>query len=100
MREMRFHPEANIEMLESAHFYNIECPGLGQQFIDSVEDCLIVILSNPLIGRKEANDTQSQKLVRFPFRTFYLVTNKIIWIVAVTHLCREPNYWTERLSKL
>jgi toxin ParE1/3/4 len=91
-----FHPAANSEFLDSAKFYERQCEGLGAEFIDCIEDCRDRILRNPEIGRPEVADCRSMKTDRFPFRLFYQIEPDRIWIVAVAHLSRSPNYWSDR----
>jgi hypothetical protein len=38
------------------------------------------------------------KILRgFPYSLFYVVEQKLIWILAVAHQSRLPGYWTDRL---
>jgi hypothetical protein len=36
---------------------------------------------------------------RFPYGVIYQVTDEEVFIIAVMHLNREPNYWKNRETK-
>ena len=48
-----FHPEAYEEMLESARFYETRSEGLGEDFLDAVEEVTRSIQQFPKAGRIE-----------------------------------------------
>ena len=98
MNRAVLHSEANREFLNSARRYEKEVVGLGGDFIDCVEECRNRILENPVIGRPESAGCRSLKTRRFPFRLFYLMESDRIWIVAVAHLSRRPEYWRDRVE--
>lgn len=47
MKSVRFHPEAEAEMSDSARWYNAQQPGLGTRFLASVQDSVNRICLNP-----------------------------------------------------
>jgi len=42
-----FHPEAEVELIESAAYYESEVPGLGRRFWRAVSEALDVMMENP-----------------------------------------------------
>lgn len=38
-------------------------------------------------------------LHRFPYAVFFEIEEKEIWVVAVVHTSRRPDFWRERLSR-
>ena len=48
-QEIEFHPEARLELAESAEWYEDKKPGLGDEFINEVDEKLKQILKK---GRK------------------------------------------------
>jgi len=98
MKPVKFHPLAESEMISSAGFYEERRPFLGDEFLDSIDETLAEIQSIPEMGKPERSQTRSWKVKRFPFRIFYRIGIDRIWIVAVAHLSRKPNYWLDRID--
>jgi hypothetical protein len=89
---------AENELVESARFYEERRELLGENFLDAVGETLGKIQANPEFGQPGKFGTRSWKVKRFPFRLVYLEQSDQIWMVAVAHLSRKPNYWLERLD--
>lgn len=98
MKPVAYHRLAESELVASARFYERRREFLGDNFLNLVEDTLVKIQTNPDLGRPGKFHTRSWKTSRFPFRIVYLEQPERIWIVAVAHLSRKPNYWSERLE--
>ena len=98
MKPVKYHRLAESELVESAMFYESRREFLGDSFLDLVDEALSKIQGSPDIGRPGKFRTRSWKVSRFPFRIVYLEQPERIWIVAVAHLSRKPNYWLERLD--
>jgi hypothetical protein len=98
MKFVTYHRLAENEMIESAAFYECRRSFLGERFLDAIEMTAEWIQKSPDIGRPGKFRTRSWKVRRFPFRIVYLAQIERIWIVAVAHLSRKPDYWLERLD--
>ena len=92
-----FHPEASEEMLESARFYEKKSAGLGSDFLAAVEDTTRRILELPTLGRIEKGDIRRGLVPGFPFTILYESHEDRIFIAAVMHQRRRPDYWLKRL---
>lgn len=76
-----FHPDALVELEQTASYYDAREAGLGTRFIDSPESlrgCLTHV---------------------FPHGILYTIEQDHILILAVMHCSREPGYWKDRLGK-
>lgn len=98
MKPAAYHRLADNELAESAAFYEHRREFLGEAFLDAVDETLAKIQNHPELGHPGKSGTRSWKTKRFPFRIVYLEQPDRIWIVAVAHLSRKPNYWLERLD--
>ena len=98
MKPVAYHRLADIELAESSVFYERRREFLGEAFLDAVDETLSKIQNNSELGHPGKFGTRSRKLRRFPFRIVYLEQPDRIWIVAIAHLSRKPNYWLERLD--
>jgi plasmid stabilization system protein ParE len=99
MKSVKYHRLAENELIESARFYERRRTYLGEAFLDRIEESLAQIQTNPDWGRAGKLRSRSWKVLRFPFRIIYLEQPDRIWIVAVAHLSRKPDYWSTRLDQ-
>ncbi len=91
-----FHPEAKTEMFESAVYYQDKSPGLGFDFINDIENTIIDVERFPFSGVL-IEDGIRRKLVRkFPFAVLYKINGIEIYILAIMHLNKKPEYWKNR----
>lgn len=98
MKRVAYHRLAAAELVESDCCYDQRRPGLGDQFLRSVEAVQELIRAQPQLGRRGLLDTLSFRTKRFPFRVVYELQPDRIWIVVVAHLSRRPGYWARRLA--
>ena len=98
MKPVAYHRLADNELVGSARFYERRREFLGEIFLDAVGETLVKIQTHPEFGQPGKFSTRSWKVKRFPFRIVYLEQPDRIWMVAVAHLSRKPNYWLERLD--
>jgi len=92
-----FHPEATRELLKSARFYEEQSPGLGQEFLDTIERAVEVLQEYPEAGTPFWGPTRRYLVQRFPFGIIYHVHHSRILLYAIMHVQRRPGYWVDRL---
>ena len=91
-----FHPEARLEYLEGAAFYEGRRTGLGAAFTIEVEAAIERILQNPGSWGVTEQDVRRCLTHTFPYGVLYTIEREHILIVAVMHLHRKPGYWRNR----
>lgn len=92
-----FHPEAELELYEAALRYETEVPKLGRRFGDEVERVIQLLLEHPEMGARIDKDLRHFVLRKFPFSVVYAIAGEIVYIVAIAHGSREPQYWQPRV---
>lgn len=90
------HPEAEFEFLEAAARYETEVPGLGERFGDEVERAIDLLVEHPEIGARVQGEIRHFVLERFPFSIIYAAVPGLVYILAVAHHSRDPEYWSRR----
>lgn len=95
--KITFHPEAELELIEAAVFYDGQVPGLGGQLEAEVRRITSLLLENPEIGLLVDSQRRKFGLTRFPFSLIYVVSTDNICILAVAHQKRRPGYWQNRV---
>jgi len=93
---IEFSPEAKLEFEDGARYYERQVPGLGGRFRADVRDALVRLRNWPLAAPVERGDIRRMILSRFPYKLLYSVEADLIYVVAVAHLHRAPDYWIER----
>jgi plasmid stabilization system protein ParE len=95
---LEFHPEAELELIESAVYYEKQVPGLGERFESEIRYATDLLLDQPEIGPLVIPDLRKFILTRFPFTLYYSITAYVIRIEAVAHQSRRPGYWKPRVD--
>ena len=99
MKPVVFHPDAKAEMLAAGDYYDACCPGLGREFTDRVEDALARMSERPQsFAVHESSGSRKCVVDRFPYRIFFIERREDMWVVAVAHASRRPDYWNDRLD--
>ena len=96
MRKVRFHPEADTEMVEASVYYESQQLDLGKRFLSSVQDGINKIQINPRLYPIVESDVRRCLTRTFPFGILFRLISDQIVIMAIMHLHRDPNYWKER----
>ena len=98
MTPVEFHPEAEAEMRATAQWYEARSTGLGQLFLNAVDVATATIAANPEAFGFAGPDIRRHLVRRFPFGILYRAERDRVYILAVAHSRREPNYWKHRLE--
>lgn len=93
---VNFHPDAAAELEEAFDYYEDCQIGLGKQLIQEVETATQLVQDYPLAWAIVGGSVRRMLIRRFPFGLLYSVNQNEIFILAVMHLNREPNYWKNR----
>lgn len=93
----RFHPEAQIEMIKAAEYYERQQLDLGKRFLLNIQEKIRHIRLNPFIYSSLESNLRKCRLDKFPYGIIFRSTKKEIAIIAVVNLKRKPGYWKERL---
>lgn len=97
MKPVVFDSEARAELRQSATYYESQRPGLGDDLMEEVERGLRRIEQLPRsLPSHGTTGLRKCILKRFPFTIFFLELDDRIWIAAVAHQRRRPNYWAHR----
>ena len=92
-----FSLEARWEFEEGERYYNRQTPGLGNNFRLEVRHALTRLKSWPLSCPVERGEIRRLLLSRFPYKLLYSVEPNHLFIIAVAHLHRAPEYWVDRI---
>lgn len=88
--------EAEEELAESINFYEEIEAGLGLRLKEDVRNAIRWIASNSSVPRLRRTGYQRVNLPVFRHYIAYFVEDDTIWILAIAHSARRPDYWISR----
>jgi plasmid stabilization system protein ParE len=95
----RFLSPAEEEMTAAALFYDAASSGLGNDFLDDVQQAINSLSAYPQAGEAVAPRLRRMLLHRFPFSAIYSVETDVILVIAIAHHGRRPRYWQSRVDR-
>ncbi|MDG4476363.1 type II toxin-antitoxin system RelE/ParE family toxin [Thiovibrio frasassiensis] len=98
MMRVIFSPEARREFEEAERYDNRQAPRLGNEFRTEIKEALPRVQTWPLSCPVEQGDIRRLTLSRFPYKLLYSVENDQIYLIAIAHQHRKPEYWIDRTS--
>lgn len=96
MTQVLFRPAAIADIEEARGWYELQRPGLGQAFLESVDSVVAAVLENRRMSPVLHRDTRRALLRRFPFGLFYRLVEDRVVVVACLHAKRDPKTWRSR----
>lgn len=91
--QLEFAPEARVEIIQAAAWYNERGTGLGQRFVLEVDRTIERILQHPLAWTEIEAGVRRALVQKFRYAIYYTVQGTSIRIHAVTHQRRRPGSW-------
>ena len=88
--------EARSEISDARRWYERQCEGLGQDFINILDSCFTSIQQNPKMYSIVYRNIRRAHLRRFPYGVFYFLDKETIVVLAVFHASRNPQQWRKR----
>jgi len=88
---------AQLELDDASEYYELEMPGLGARFREEVKRGIRRIRAYPDAWAKEKDDVRRCLLHKFPYKILYSIEENYIYIIAIAHFHRCPDYWIDRI---
>lgn len=91
--KIRFTPSARIQFLSALAYIRRDKPDAALRFRRRAETVLTRLVKFPESGRviPEFPELPQRDVVVAPYRFFYRVKGKVVWIVGVWHGAQIPN---------
>lgn len=87
---------AKQELDDAVNYLEMEFEGLGESFKNEVRLAVERIRKHPLAWSTERGDVRRCLLHRFPYKLLYSIEPDHIFVIAVAHQHRQPDYWIDR----
>jgi plasmid stabilization system protein ParE len=90
--KVKFTPSARVQFLESLEYIRQDNQSAAQNFRAKAEQALRRLESFPESGRllPEFPELPHREIIIGPYRFFYKIARKTIWVVAVWHGAQMP----------
>lgn len=93
---IKFVDEASFEFLDAISYYEKQQAGLGRRFKAEVEQTLLWLVEHPGVCRLRPSGYRRLNLRIFPYYIPYIVRTSTLWVLAIAHTHRQPEYWIQR----
>lgn len=95
---VRFAEAARREFRDAALYYEDQRQGLGTEFTNAIHEAIDEILAFPKAFARIEAEVRKCAARRFPYAVIYSLEGEEVWIVAIMHQHRDPEYWKERVT--
>ncbi|MFZ2957616.1 MAG: type II toxin-antitoxin system RelE/ParE family toxin [Candidatus Ozemobacteraceae bacterium] len=92
-----FHPEAEAEFIEAINYFEEVEAELGYEFSIEVYSAIERVTSLPKAWPIVEDDIRRCLVRKFSYGVLYFEENEEIYVIAIMHLHREPDYWKHRI---
>lgn len=82
--------EADLDIITSYLWYEEQRIGLGEEFLEEIEEYLKIISINPYLYEIKYKEQRTAVIKRFPFVIVYEIEATEIIVYAVFHTSRNP----------
>ncbi|MFN6571908.1 type II toxin-antitoxin system RelE/ParE family toxin [Dendronalium sp. ChiSLP03b] len=91
-----FRPEVQEELNETYSWYESQKPGLGDEFLDCVDETVNRISQMPESYVIAYRDIRRALVQRFPYAVYYRIVSSRVIVTAIFHSRRDPKSWQTR----
>lgn len=92
-----FRPKVRDELNEAYDWYESQQPGLGDEFLDCVDDIIKRICLMPESYAIVYRDIRRAVVKRFPYAVYYRIVSSRVIVTAIFHGRRNPKAWQSRI---
>lgn len=100
---LELHPDAKLEVLEAADWYDARAQGLGEDLLAEFEATLSTILDVPHTWTEWPGapllTPPIRRVLLYRFSSYAIAFQAFrdrVFVLALVHSSREPFYWTRR----
>jgi plasmid stabilization system protein ParE len=93
---IEFEPAAKFELNEALDWYAQRSDFAATAFADEINSATVRIAADPERFPKTIAGCRQASLRRYPYSIIYFIEFSKIFIVAVAHAKRHPEYWLNR----
>ncbi|MCK5508465.1 MAG: type II toxin-antitoxin system RelE/ParE family toxin [Desulfobacterales bacterium] len=92
--------QAFEELNDAIAYYEEQQAGLGLRLKDEVDQHVNWILGNSTVPEIRRGGYRRVNLKVFPYYIAYILREYTLWILAIAHGHRKPEYWIKRKNEI
>lgn len=96
MREYRFTPRAERDLVAARRWYNRQSIDLGTRFAAAIANAIDFVRNMPAALAVVRGEVRAVPCRDFPYRIYYRIAGDTIVILAVYHTARDPELWDDQ----
>ena len=89
-------PQSELDIQAAAVWYEDQRPGLGEKFLNELDQVFQRIVENPLQFPRLEAAVHRALLRHFPYGVYFVIGDERVDVLAVLHLQRHPEMWESR----
>jgi plasmid stabilization system protein ParE len=93
------HADARRELDDAVAYLEAERSGAGLRFLDHFLDAVHLLRAYPRAGRAVGRRLRKYAIPATTYSIIYTIEAFGIFVVALAHQSRKPNYWRNRLPE-
>lgn len=94
-----FKEEAGYDVFDTRNWYDSRRIGLGDEFLDEIEEYVKVLEQNPQIFQVRKHNWRYCPLKRFPYIIVFEIEQQVVVVYAVFNTYQNPNRLEMRNTK-
>ena len=94
--KVKFSELARAELDDATNFYEAQFKGLGKRFRLEIRNAAARVSEYPKAWSTEQGEVRKCLLHKFPYKLLYSIEKDHVFIIAVAHQHRKPDYWVGR----
>lgn len=96
MTSLEFHPGAALEFEEAVRYYSERNARIGREFVGAIGEAVSFVVSNPSACLPVRDKLRKWLVRRFPYYIVFRQDEGRLYILAIAHQRRRPEYWRDR----
>ena len=92
--------QAFEELNDAIAYYEEQQAELGLRLKDEVDQHVNWILGNSTVPQIRRGGYRRVNLKVFPYHIAYIIREDTLWILAIAHGHRKPEYWIKRKNEI
>lgn len=96
---IRLAKSARKELVEAIQYHEKGRAGIGEELAEEIDRAVRLIAERPMVGSDIGKGERKFTVDRFRYNVIYRIEEKTLFVLAIAHHRRKPNYWRKRIHE-
>ncbi|MCU1230684.1 MAG: type toxin-antitoxin system RelE/ParE family toxin [Acidobacteria bacterium] len=93
----RLHRDASSELRDAARYLEEQRRGYGSRLLVAAQQKFDYLLQFPSSGKRTPDGARRLSIHGFPYSVIYILRPDEVYVIAIAHHRRDPDYWLPRI---